>query len=233
MALEYSLCISLHETCGEHTVENATVYGTPEEDRNEAAEYLLVAHITEESVEEFQEVDSSPVLTKLSYTVPSPSDGHYRYTILRIPIWDSGTSYIKEVLDSNDIITTYANLVYLAATNKVYKAITNHSNESPDGINGTTNWEEVTDLTAESIRDNTTIVSYVYNDIIDCRAKKCTKDELFKAVANGCGCNDLNQMLPYLKKQLLLSGAQSKNEDNKPEQAETILVQLNKLCSSC
>lgn len=233
MALEFVLCPTLHDVCGTHTITNETTYGSPEEDRNEAAEYLLAAHVDENSTENFQTVDSGNVLTKLSYTVPSPVDGHYRYTLLRIPFWDSGTSYVTEIVDGNEIITTYANLVYYAATDKVYKSKTIHSNEAPDGVNGALNWEEITDLTDEDIRNNTTILSFVYNDIIDCKAKKCVKDELYKLVLKGCDPADVNKLLPYLKKQILLAGAQSKNEDDKPEQAETILVQLNKLCSSC
>ena len=49
-----------------------------------------------------------------------------------------------------------------------------------------------------------------------------------------CGCgDDVNKLLPFLKKNILLTSARSKADDQKPEEAEKITRTLEKLCGNC
>jgi hypothetical protein len=241
MALDRKSCLVFTDDCalfivrnttGNYDVNNTGGYGAPNEARADAAEVLIVAHVTEAEVEEFITIDSTPYLSKLEYSVSNTIDGHYRWEFLRFPLYSGVTSYVIEIVDGNDIIITYANLIYYSATNKFYKKIgSNGSGVAPDAINGVDHWEEITDFTLSSIRNNSTISVVESNDLYDCRGRKCTKDELYKL---GCGCtDDVSKLLPYLKKKVYLASARSRNADLNPEQAETITRTLQKLCPTC
>lgn len=231
MALVDSVCLIYTDECTLHKYNNKTVYGTPNQDRNQAAEILIVAHVTEKSVEEFITVDSTPYLTKLEYDINTTKDGHYRYERMRFQFWNSGTSYVKKVVDGNNIITTYPSLIYYQATGKFYKALENHSNIAPDSGSGTTNWSEITDFTIAEIRLNPNIEVFISDLLYDCRSRKCTKKELLKL---DCGCvDDLTKLLPFLRKKILLTSARSKADDQKLQEAETITRVLEKLCGNC
>jgi len=221
-------CLKYTEDCALFKYVNETVYGAPNQDRNQAAEYLLVAHITTEALEEFITVDSQNYLTKLEYDISNTLDGHYRFERLRFPIWANDVA-VAEIKDVNNVITTYATLRYYTPTNKFYKCILGHSNIAPDAINGATYWQEITSFTTADIRKNTTIEVFVSDKLFDCRGKKCTKKELLKV---GCSCTDnINKLMPYLKRKVLLNGARAKAADLKPEQAELITRQLSDLCN--
>lgn len=227
MALVDKVCLIYTGNCGLFKYSNQTVYGAPNQNRNQGAEILVTAHITEVPAEEFITVDSSPYLTKLEYDINNIIDGHYHFDRLRFPIWANDAA-VAEIKDVNGIIITYATLRYYTPTNKFYKCIQIHTNIAPDAINGNQYWSEITDFTLEAIRKNTTIEIFSVDKLYDCRGRKCTKKELLKL---SCNCNeDIKKFLPYLKKKILLSGARSKMDDLKPEQAETITRQLDNLC---
>lgn len=218
-------------------INNTTVYGTPEEDRNEAAEILLAAYVNESGVEQFITVDSTPYLTKTEYAITNTLDGHYHFETLRFPLWINTGTYVKEIRDVNDIITTYANLVYGTTTGKFYKAIEPSNSGSPiePGITvgWETYWEEITDFTDSEVRSNDTIVTAEYDDIHDARATICTKNELYKVACGDHNCIDLKKLTPYLKRAALLAGARAKRDDQQPEKAESILRVLTNLCGKC
>lgn len=226
-------CLILHDNCGEFTFKNETDYAPAV--RADAAEILIAAHVDEDSIENFITVDSTPYTSKLEYLINNSKDGHYRFELLRFPIHDNtgATTYNPEVRDGNDIITTFADLVYYTNTGKYYKNILQTSAVLPDAVNGATYWEEILDFTDSEVRTNTTIEAGVFNDIHDCRARKCTKDELYKITCKDPNCLDVKTLLPYLKKAVYLAGARAKNSDDQPEKAETILRIMDNQCKGC
>ncbi|MFN7465335.1 MAG: hypothetical protein ACK53T_02355 [Planctomycetota bacterium] len=218
--------------CNVFTIRNTTVYGAPNQDRNQAAEVLIVAHVTEKGVEEFLTLDSTPYLTKTEYSVTNSVDGHYRIEFLRFQLWSGTTSYVKEVRDGNNIITTYASVVYNPTTGKFYKAIDPSLNIQPGVTVGwQTDWVEITNFTDIELRANTNLEVGAFDTIHDCRSTVCTKNELYKVACVDPNCNELKNYLPYLKRAVLLAGARAKNDDAQPEKAETIIRTLSDLCS--
>jgi hypothetical protein len=210
---------------------NGTVYGGSEPARSAGAEVLLAAHVDEKEIENFVNVDSTPVLSKTEYDINNNLDGYYLFERLRFPIYDNATAYTAEVRDGNNIITVYAKLIYYAATDKFYKNILASTGIAPDAINGSTYWQVILDFTNPEVRSNTNILNFIYKALYDFRGRVCTKNELYKVAANGCGCtDDINKLMPYLKKKVYLSGAKAKADDTKFEEAETITRVLEKLC---
>lgn len=208
-------------------VENQTVYGGAEDDRNEGAEVLIAAHVDEDEVENFVTVDSTPYLTKTLYDIPNTIDGHYHIETLRFPIWSIATPYVIEVRDSNDIITTYASVVYYTITGKFYKCKLANTGQLPTN---TTYYTEILDFTDSELRSSNKIVVGETDQLFDHRVKVCVKDELYRIISNSCNTEDVSKLLPYLKKKILLTGAQAKLEDAKPEHAEVIIRELSTYC---
>lgn len=232
MALENSACLVRTDNCELHKYVNNTVYGAPNQDRNQAAEYLLVAYVNQSEVESFITVDSTPYISKLEYDINTTIDGHYRYERMRFQFWNSGANYVKKVTDINNIITTYPSLIYYALTGKFYKAKENHSNIAPDTpVTGIINWEEITDFTTAEIRKNPNIEVFVNDFLYDCRGIKCAKNELLKLP---CGCvDDWNKLIPYMKRKTLLASARSRADDGNLNEAESITRDLANLCTKC
>jgi hypothetical protein len=224
-------CLILHDNCGEFTFKNETDY-TPDL-RTDKAEVLIAAHVDEQSIENFVTVDSTPYTSKLEYLINNTKDGHYHFELLRFPTFVPATIYDPETRDGNDIIITYADLVYYTNTQKFYKNIQSTSTVAPDDLTGAEYWEEITDFTDEEVRKNTNIEVGVFDDIHDCRARKCTKDELYKVTCKDPNCLDVKTLMPYLKKAVYLAGARAKNSDDQPEKAETILRIMDNQCKGC
>jgi hypothetical protein len=235
MALTWLHKLNKTNDCSVFTFNNITVYGTGGDPlRSDAAEVLLAAHITEEGVEEFATVDSTPYLSKTSYNISNTLDGHYRFEILRFPKWVSGIYDQIEIRDGNNIIITYATLVYGETTNKFYKLINPNTDVEPGvDVGWEIEWEEVTNFTDEEIRNNDTIETVAFNDIHDCRSTVCTKNELYKVSCVDPNCTDLKNYVPYFKRAVLLAGARAKNADSQSEKAETIIRTLSNLCTEC
>lgn len=235
MALTWTHTLVKTNDVGVFTFNNTTVYGTGGNPlRSDGAEKLIVAHVTEDNIEEFITVDSTPYLSATSYTINNTKDGHYHFEILRFDKWALGTYNQIEVRDGNDIITTYAQLIYGVTMGKFYKLIAAATDIEPGVTSGwETYWEEVTDFTDEEIRNNDTIEVAVFDDIHDARATICTKNELYKVSCADPSCTDVKSYLPYLKRAILLAGARAKRDDSQSEKSETILRNIENLCGQC
>lgn len=234
MALSWQHKLIKTDDCGVFIFSNTTVYGSPNQDRNEAAEVLVVAHIDTDQQENFITVDSTPYLTKIQYDVSNTKDGHYQFELLRFPKWTTSPYTQVEITDGNDIITTYATLVYGETANKFYKLIAASTDVEPGVDAGwETYWEEITDFTDVDVRSNTTIEIAEFDNIHDCRSTICVKNELYKVSCADVNCIDLKSMTGYLKKSVLLAGARAKNEDNQPEASEKIIRMLENMCNQC
>jgi hypothetical protein len=230
MALVEDFCVVYTTECGLFKFQDKINWGSPEQERSDAANILIAAHVTQKGVEEFVTIDSAPYLSKIEYDINNTVDGHYLFELLRFPIYDINASYIKEVLDSNDEIATYASLVYYEATNKFYKAIEPSNNIAPDSVDGALYWEEITDFTLDEIRESDKISIYVYNDTYMCRSRKCVRDYLLSI---GCNCDDMAKYMNYFKRKAMLDGAQANSDSEKYPQAETNIRLLETMCPKC
>lgn len=230
MALVENFCLIYSGDCEVHQFQDKINWGSPEEDRSQGADILLAFHVTDKSVEENVAVDSKPYLSKLIYDINNTLDGHYRYELLRVPIYFNSTSYVKEIKDSNSVTTTYPSIVYYSTTDSFYKAIEDNVGIAPDDPTGTTYWEPFTAFTTDIFRANTTLRVYVYNAIYDCRSRKCVRKALTDL---GCGCDDLKAFQSVYKKQALLMGARALTDNGDYNKAETNIRVLANLCPKC
>ena len=95
MALVKNYCLIYSSDCDVFQFQDKINWGSPEEARNQAANVLIVFHVTDKSKEEQIHVDSKPYLSKLVYDIHNTMDGHYRYELLRIPIYFNSENYNK------------------------------------------------------------------------------------------------------------------------------------------
>ena len=83
MAIIPKGCIVLTDECGVFQYHDKNNWGSPEENRDQGANILLVASVDVDGVESFITVDSAPYLSKLIYDVNNTQDGHYLFETLR------------------------------------------------------------------------------------------------------------------------------------------------------
>lgn len=235
MALTYSFCTVLHEDCGVFTLQNNADYTLGGEVRSDTGDVLISALIKFDETETYITIDSTPYLSSISYEVNNTADGHYHSELLRFFKFNNANSYIQEVRDVDNNITTYANLIFYPTTNKFYKCKLNNPATSiaPDAGSGSTYWDEITDFTDSEVRLNTTIKVGIFDDIAACRSRKCVKDELYKAICKDPSCIDEKTLLSFYKKAIYLMGAEALNSDDNSEKAELNLEILANLCNTC
>ena len=230
MALEPDFCIIYTAQCSVHKFQDKTNWGAPEVERSDGAHILLAAHVAQDGTESFVTVDSIPYLSKLEYDINNGKDGHYRYEVLRFPIYSPAAVYEKEVLDANEEIAVYANLIYYDVTSKFYKAIEPSTGIPPDDVNGLLYWEEIIKFDEDDIRENDKILIYPWDDLFTCRSRKCVRDEL---IALGCGCEDITRYLKYFKKKAMLDGAHALSDNQEYNKAEANIRLLETMCPKC
>lgn len=229
----YILCLNtVSQDITTFKIQNETVYGGSYDDRGDNAEYLLVAKIDENQNLTFIDgIDNTLPLSALEWDITSEADGSYRAFYISIAPWLVGTDYVKEVLDEDDNIESYADITYDDGV--VYKAIDDSTGVQPGVTSGWEDyWEIVTDLTTliEYGIDKDSIYVHIHDDILDFQFQKCVRDELDDAsdlILNGL-CDKIEKLLPILKMQLLLDGARSNNWQDKQTRSEVILVEGKK-----
>lgn len=156
MALDFALTFTQDAddiTVG--TVANTTTYGSPNQDRGDAAEYLLWSKTDKDGNRVFDNPDDGNVLSILSWPVNTLKDGYYEAILLRIQPYDAGANYVEQQ-QSGSTITQYASVFYHATTDKVYKAIAASTGQAPTNTNY---FEEVTDLS--TIIDNSNLEDFI------------------------------------------------------------------------
>lgn len=232
MAQAYSFCLVLTDDCSTFQLQNNTVYTSPV--RSATGDVLVVCQIDSSGAQNYITVDSTPYLSSILYNIPNIVDGHYHFELLEFNQYNGGTSYVAETRDGNSIIVTYANLIYYATTGLFYKCILAGSGIAPDTVTtGIVHWQQITDFTDPEVINNSTIARGTYDSIATCRSKTGVKNTLYNIVLKDPACLDVKTLLPYLKQRIYLIGAESKNSDQKPEQAEVIIEILADLIPPC
>jgi hypothetical protein len=81
------------------TVTDATNYGAPEVERNTKAVYLLAFKVDEDLVEVGLDVETNDPLTVEDFTVENTTDGHQKFVLLIVQIYQGGEQY-----EDNDVV---------------------------------------------------------------------------------------------------------------------------------
>lgn len=204
---------------------DSTVYGTPNVDRNQEAHYILIAKMDENQILTFiDNIDNSDPLNKLEYQFINSIDGAYRLIQFNPTFYNNGTTYTKEV-QTDGVITTYANIIWHGTSGKFYKAIgTSFSGIQPSVTVGwEAYWQPDPDFKTQVASDKLNI--FIKDDIITFRYEDCEVERLDCIVDDIlCGlCVDINKLFPILQQQLILDGANSENWQNKATRSEIII----------
>lgn len=207
------------------TATNTTTYGTPEQDRDEAAEFVLWSKTDKDGNRTFHNPDQGDVLTKLVYSVLTAISGLYELIWLRIQFYDSGANYVEQQ-ESGGVITQYPSVFYYGTTGKIYKAIVPSTGQDPED---TDFFEEVTIDDLHTLLGNTNIEEYIKNVNIVYHVNKCITKRLAEA---GCDCGIKDREYNQELFSLYLSAQSNFNTGNIYE-FEEIIAQLNTKCVQC
>lgn len=190
---------------------NTTVYGSPNQDRDDAAEYVLWSKTDVNAVRTFTNPAQGDVLTNLVYSVSTLVDGWFELIRLRIQPYNGATAYVS------------GNVFYYATDGKVYQAIASSTGQLPTNP---TYFTEVTDLT--TIIGNASIETYYQNFYSEYRTNVCIRD---KDDAN-CGCTNKDDS--YIDQLYAMKQSADTNFANdNPEIMEKIIRELEDTCTQC
>lgn len=201
---------------------NTTVYGSPNQDRDDAAEYVLWSKTDMNGLRTFSNPDQGNVLTNLQYSVATLTDGWYELIVPRIQPYNAGSNYVEEQ-SSGGVVTQYASIFYYGTTGKVYQAIAPSTGQDPEDTNY---FAEVTDLS--TILNNTNIDVYYKNFYGEYLTNVCIRDK----DDSNCSCGNKDDEyidLLYSKKQ----SADTNFANGYPEIMEKIIRDLENTCSQC
>lgn len=215
------------------SISDQTIYGSPNQDRNTEAHYLLVAKMNEnQELTWISNIDNTNPLTTLSWSHTNSVDGAYRYIMFVVPIWLISDHYDQGTKDSSGNYLTYPNIVYNSTLEKYYVAISDDFVGIEPGVTSgwETYWSEIADFTLHIF--NTRIIVVIHDDVIDFRFDECLVTELDETADYVLiGCDELDKLLPTLKMSLLLNAARSNNWQQKQTRSEIILSQaIKKFC---
>ena len=203
---------------------NTTVYGAPNQNRNDAAEYVLWSKTAQDSVRTFYNPDQGNVLTNLVYSLQTAIDGWYELIRLRIQFYDDEAQYVPEE-SSGGAVTQYASIFYYATTGKVYKAIVDSLGQDPESTNYFT---EVPLSEMGDILANTNIDVYYLNFYCEYRTNVCIRDK----DDSNCGC--ANKDDDYINGLYAMKQSADTNFANdNPEIMEKIIRELENTCTQC
>lgn len=138
-------------------VEDTTTYGSPNQDRGDAANYLLWSKTDKDGNRVFDNPLSGDELSVLTWSVNTLKDGFYEAIWLRIQPYDAGANYVEQQ-QTGSTITQYASVFYYPSTDKVYKAIIASTGELPTNTNA---FVEVVDLS--TVIDNSNLEDFILN----------------------------------------------------------------------
>lgn len=212
-------------------VDNTTPdYGTGgNQDRDDAAEYLLWSKTDQDAVRDYLPVEQGNVLTNLQYNIETPLDGWYEGIRLRIQFYSAGANYVEQQ-SSGGVVTQYASIFYYATTGKVYMAITPSTGQNPEDL---TYFEEVLESDFGDLIPNTNVETFIEDFYVKTRANKCVSTKF--ARLDDCSCtngNDRENKNAYYLRGLIVS-ADSEFAQGNPEEMDKIMRQLTSKCTNC
>jgi hypothetical protein len=209
---------------------DATVYGTPEADRNDEAHFIAIAKADEnQNLAFISDIDNSDPLNALEYQITQSADGHYRLFSFNPPFYNGATEYTKQI-ETDGVVSVYGDIVWHPGSATWYKAIGTAFTAIEPSV--TASWEDYWTATIDwtlEVSNNKTNV-YIHDDIITFRFEDCFVTELDEVNDDIlCNvCNKFEDMFKVLSMQLMLDGANSNNWQGKQSKSEVILQEANK-----
>lgn len=183
--------------------------------------YILIwkMDVNGQIVADVSPVQANDFLTILEWQFDTAQDGHYKFTLLSVPIWDIAEACTKEtVAGAND-----ATIRYYDTTKTFYKCILNDTGTAPDDPGGSLIWEEISDFS--EIIDNTSIDTHEHNDLITSKHEQVFNEKVDKVVQQVAFCDDCSSFKEieiYTKVAVLLDGAQSLNYVDRSSDMERV-----------
>lgn len=211
--------------CSKAYINDVSAWGAPNDNRNAAANFLVVSKNTVNGTPTFLSVLNSAPLSQLEWEIPTVVDGWYQFNLLRIPIYVDGT-YVPEIKDGNGVITQAASVLWHQPTGYVVKAIAGSTNVEPGDVNWQASWEVIGDLS--TLISYPSIITNIHHDLIDCYLRERYRDLLEEAIAE-FGCQDCSKSAAFIKADqvdTLLNGANALNWEDKSAQMEEVIVGL-------
>lgn len=231
---DYILCVDTRtQDADQGIVKDKTPYGTPNQDRANQSNILAVAEYQEKGKLVFQDnIDNSLPRSAIQWYFSSKTNSEYRFFLIVVPDYNNGTTYTKEII-IDEVVTTYANIIYHVASQKFFKAIaTSFSGIQPTvTTNWELSWEEITNFTTEILNDK--LIIHIHDELVAFHYEDCLKDKLVDVCDDIlCSpCDNLEQLLPYLKAELLLYGAKSEDWQDHTDRADYIITKATeKFC---
>jgi len=223
MALNPSFTITQQDGGLTALAVNTTVYGPPNQNRNDAAEFILWSKTDKNGLRTFMNPDQGNVLTNLQYTLATSVDGWYELIRVRVQPYDPDANYVEQQ-SSGGHITQYASVVYYTDGN-IYKSVAASTGQSPLDPNyfALVPVDSLGDMLA-----NTNIEVYYQNFYSEYRTNVCIRDK----DDNNCRCGNKNDGeidgLYSLKQ-----SADTNYANGYPEVMEKIIRELENSCTQC
>lgn len=205
-------------------VVNATVYGSPNQDRNEAAEVLLWSKTNKNGVRSFDNPSQGNLLTNLNYTVNTPVSGWYEGINLRMQPYDAGTNYVEEQ-ESGGVITQYASLIYYPTTGLFYYSVAPSTGQDPTD---TAYFAQITDYS--TVIENPNADAYIFDVYSEYAVNNCITQKF----AANCGCapgSFQQKFIDTLYSQKVAADLAFANGNS--AQMEDIIRKISESCTQC
>ena len=211
MALTYALTFAQGQQVDEGTITDGTNYGSPEIDRDEVANFLLVSSNDKNGERSYLTVVNTAPLATLVWNITTAEDGWHQATLLSIGPWNGSDEFVAD------------DVVYYSAVGKVYKAKATNTNVAPDSGSGPENWEEVTDLTLIQ-QDHTNLTVFDYDFLVRSRVDTAIADEFDAVIRKDFSCKmSVEDAAHPLNLLAMMLGAETKMLLDKPDQADEIV----------
>lgn len=193
------------------TITDGTNYGSPEIERGEVANFLLVSSNDKNGGRSYLDVLNTAPLSTLVWNIGTSEDGWHQATLLSIGLWN----------DSNEFAA--GSVCYYSSTGKVYRALQTHTNVAPDSGSGPGNWEEVQDLTVIQ-QDHANVTVLDYDFLVRSRVDIAIVDEFDHIIRKDFSCKMTVQDASHpLNLLAMMLGAETKMLTDNPDQADEIV----------
>lgn len=199
---------------------NTTTYGSPNQNRNDAAEFILWSKTDKNGARTVLNTDQGNVLTTLQYTLTTTIDGWYELIRVRIQPYNVSANYVEEQQSGGEI-TQYASIFYYPVDGKIYKAIVPSTGQTPTNTNY---FAEVTIIPLA----NTNIDVYYKNFYSEYRSNVCIRDKDDASCA--CGNKDKAYVDGLYS---LKQSADTAFANGNPETMEKLIRELESDCTQC
>lgn len=205
--------------CSSFDITDNTVYGAPNDDRNERANVLFVTRTNKNAVRTLQGIVPNTVdpLTVSSWSVTSTSDGLIEKILFSVKIWVSGGPYVAD------------DIVYDVVEAAFFKCSAPNSSGTRPSLN-LGDWGGAA-ITADSLytneidNDATTMEVVIQNDLNTCRFQNKMRKEWERVADNFIRANGKRQTEYSDADEMdaILQSAYAAIANNRPYEAEEII----------